>query len=86
MQLSELQLRAEIKCPKGKAREYTLVNLKTVPSPPRKRLPCWRCDDGCEEGHRARIRSGRCAYGVNTLQNDIDYAAMNGSPAPTTTE
>ena len=36
-----LQLRAEIKCPKGKAKEFVLVNLNTGPSPPRRRLPCW---------------------------------------------
>ena len=34
-----LQLRAEIKCPKGKAKEFVLVNLNT--GPPRSRLPCW---------------------------------------------
>ncbi len=36
-----LQLRAEIKCPGGKCKEFTLVNLNTGAIPTKEQLPCW---------------------------------------------
>ena len=41
MDQCELQLRAEIKCPSGSCKEFTLVNLNAAPSPPKSRLPFW---------------------------------------------
>ena len=57
MRQSELQLRAEIKCPGGKCKEFTLVNLNNGAVPTKEggcRAGCRRC-----RGRRleARIRS-----------------------------
>ncbi len=76
MQLSELQLRAEIKCPKGKCKEFTLVNLNDGAIPTKKEAAVLAGDDEAAKKAIERAFGLTIAYGVNTLQNDIDYAAM----------
>ncbi len=76
MQLSELQLRAEIKCPKGKCKEFTLVNLNNGAIPTKKEAAVLAGDDEAAKKAIERAFGLTIAYGVNTLQNDIDYAAM----------
>ncbi len=60
MRQSELQLRAEIKCPGGKCKEFTLVNVLAA--------------GGAEADALKRAFGLTIAVGVNTMQKDIDYA------------
>ena len=73
MAISELQLRLEIKCPKGKCKEFTLVNANTGEIVTAAQI----------EADPAIVRECGLvvATGVNTLQQDLKYAdAMLGMP------
>ena len=74
MACSELQLRAEIKCPKGKCKEFTLVNLNNG-AIPTKDEEAILAADGAEALALKRAFGLTIAQGVNTLQNDLDYAS-----------
>ena len=74
MACSELQLRAEIKCPKGKCKEFTLVNLNNG-AIPTKDEEAILAADGAEALALKRAFGLTIAEGVNTLQNDLDYAS-----------
>ena len=74
MACSELQLRAEIKCPKGKCKEFTLVNLNNGAIPTKEEAAIL-ANGGAEADALKRAFGLTIAEGVNTLQNDIDYAA-----------
>lgn len=68
----ELQLRVEIKCPKGKCKEFTLVNANNGA------LPTTEEAEKIAAGDAATLRAFglTIATGLNTLQNDLDYAAL----------
>ena len=74
MACSELQLRAEIKCPKGACKEFTLVNLNNGAIPTKEEAAILAAG-GAEADALKRQFGLTIAEGVNTLQNDIDYAA-----------
>ena len=59
-----LQLRAEIKCPGGKCKEFTLVNLNTGAIPTK------------EQAALAKEFGLTVAYGLNTLQKDLKYSDL----------
>lgn len=76
MDVCELQLRAEVKCPGGKCKELTLVNLNTgaLPTPVQAAVLA-----GNDEAAKAAIGKEfglTIAYGLNKLQNEIQYGAV----------
>ena len=73
MACSELQLRAEIKCPKGDCKEFTLVNLNTGAIPTEEEAAILAAD-GAEAVSLKRAFGLTGAQGINTLQRDINYA------------
>ena len=73
MACSELQLRAEIKCPKGDCKEFTLVNLNTGAIPTEEEAAILAAD-GAEALALKRAFGLTVAQGINTLQRDINYA------------
>ena len=74
MACSELQLRAEIKCPSGKCKEFTLVNLNNGAIPTKEEAAVLAAG-GAEAEALKRQFGLTIAQGINTLQSDIDYAA-----------
>ena len=77
---SELQLRAEIKCPKGSCKEFTLVNLNNGAMPTKEEAAILAAG-GAEAQALARTFGITVAYGVNTLQRDLDFASAMQSMA-----
>ena len=73
MECSELQLRAEIKCPKGKCKEFTLVNLNNGAIPTKDEAAVLAAG-GAEADALKRQFGLTIAQGVNTLQRDLDFA------------
>ncbi len=73
MRQSELQLRAEIKCPGGKCTEFTLVNLNNGAVPTKEEAAVLAAG-GAEADALKRAFGLTIAVGVNTMQKDIDYA------------
>jgi outer membrane protein OmpA-like peptidoglycan-associated protein len=73
MACSELQLRAEIKCPKGDCKEFTLVNLNTGAIPTEEEAAILAAV-GAEALALKRAFGLTVAQGINTLQRDINYA------------
>jgi len=74
MRQSELQLRIEIKCPKGGCKELTLINANTGALPTESEAALLATES--PEGLALRKHFGlTVAYGVNTLQSDLDYAS-----------
>ena len=74
MRESELQLRIEIKCPKGKCKEMTLINANTGALPTKEEAAVLAA--GGEEARLLMEKFGlTVALGVNTLQQDLDYAS-----------
>ena len=81
MACSVLQLRAEIKCPQGKCKEFTLVNLNNGAIPTEEQAALLAAG-GAEAEALKREFGLTIAQGVNTLQCDIDYAtAMQNMPS-----
>ena len=74
MACSELQLRAEIKCPKGDCKEFTLVNLNNGAIPTEEEAAILAAD-GAEALALKRQFGLTIAQGINTLQRDINYAS-----------
>ena len=74
MACSELQLRAEIKCPKGKCKEFTLVNLNNGAIPTKEEAAVLAAG-GAEADAIKRAFGLTVAQGVNTLQRDLNYAS-----------
>ena len=77
---SELQIRAEIKCPKGSCKEFTLVNLNNGAMPTSEEAEILAAG-GDEALKLARTFGITVAYGVNTLQRDLDFSAAMESMA-----
>ncbi|MBO7264961.1 MAG: hypothetical protein J6U91_01880 [Alistipes sp.] len=74
MACSELQLRAEIKCPKGDCKEFTLVNLNNGAIPTEEEAAILAAD-GAEALALKRQFGLTIAQGINTLQRDLNYAS-----------
>ena len=76
MDRCELQLRAEIKCPKGACKEFTLVNLNdgSVPTKAQQEI----LDGGSKSAKEQLCREFglTIAYGLNTLQKQIKYCEI----------
>ena len=73
MACSELQLRAEIKCPKGACKEFTLVNLNNGAIPTKEEAAILAAG-GAEALALKKAFGLTIAQGVNTLQGDLNYA------------
>ena len=71
---SELQLRAEIKCPKGSCKEFTMFNLNNGAMPTKEEAAILAAG-GAEAEQLARTFGIHVAYGVNTMQRDLDFAS-----------
>ena len=76
MDQSELQLRAEIKCPGGKCKEFTLVNLNTGAIPTKEQAAVLAGNDEAAKAALAKEVGLTVAYGVNTLQKDLKYGDL----------
>lgn len=74
MACSELQLRAEIKCPGGKCKEFTLVNLNDGAIPTKEQAAVLAAG-GAEADALKRQFGLTIAQGVNTLQRDLNYSS-----------
>ncbi len=72
MALSELQLRAEIKCPKGGCKEFTMVNLNNGAIATKEEREILAGNDEAAAA-LARQMGLTVAYGINTLQKDFNY-------------
>ena len=76
MDQSELQLRAEIQCPKGKCKELTLVNLNTGELPTAEQAEILAGNDAAAKAAIEKQFGLTVAYGVNTLQKDLQYGEI----------
>ena len=74
MACSELQLRAEIKCPKGACKEFTLVNLNNGAIPTKEEAAILAAG-GAEAEALVRSFGLTIAQGVNAMQRDLNYAS-----------
>ena len=71
-----LQLRAEIKCPSGKCKEFTLVNLNTGAIPTKEEAAILAGNDAAAKAEIAKSFGLTVAYGLNTLQKDLKYGDL----------
>ena len=76
MDQCELQLRAEIKCPSGKCKELTLVNLNTGELPTAAQAVVLNGSDEAAKAALAKEFGLTVAYGLNKLQKEIQYGAI----------
>lgn len=76
MDQCELQVRAEIQCPKGACKELTLVNLNTGALPTKEQAAILVGNDEAAKAAIAKEFGLTIAYGLNTLQKDIQYGAI----------
>ena len=75
MKESELQVRAEIKCPKGGCKELTLVNLNTGAVATEEEMAVMVQDNA--EAYAMRKTFGlTLAQGVNVLQGDLNFSTV----------
>ena len=77
---SELQLRIEVKCPGGKCKTFTLVNANTGALPTKAEAAALAAG-GAQANTIKRAFGLTIAKGVNTLQKDLDYAAVMSNTA-----
>ena len=80
MAQSELQLRIEVKCPSGKCKTFTLVNANTG-ALPTKAEAATLATGGQQANAIKRAFGLTIAKGVNTLQRELDYAAVMSNTA-----
>ena len=73
MAQSELKLLVEVKCPKGKCKEFTLVNANTGALPTKAQKAALAAGGAQAEAVKAEFALP-VAKGVNTLQADLNYA------------
>ncbi len=71
-----LQIRAEIKCPKGKCKEFTLVNLNDGAIPTKEQAAVLAGNDEAAKAALAKEFGLTVAYGLNTLQKDLKYGDL----------
>lgn len=76
MDQCELQLRAEIKCPSGKCKEFTLVNLNTGAIPTKEEAAILAGNDEAAKAELAKSFGLTVAYGLNTLQKELKYGDL----------
>ncbi len=76
MDQCELQLRAEIKCPKGPCKEFTLVNLNNGAVPTKEQAAVLAGEDAAAKAAIAKEFGLTIAYGLNTLQKDIKFGDL----------
>ncbi len=76
MDQCKLQLRAEIQCPRGKCKEFTLVNLNTGAIPTKEQAAVLAGNDAAAKAAIAREFGLDVAYGLNTLQKDLKYGDL----------
>ena len=76
MDQCELQIRAEIKCPKGKCKEFTLVNLNNGAIPTKEQAAVLAGNDAAAKAAIAKEFGLTVAYGLNTLQKDLKYGDL----------
>ena len=77
---SELQLRIEVKYPSGKCKTFTLVNANTGALPTKAEAAALAA--GGQQANTIKRAFGlTIAKGVNTLQKDLDYAAVMSNTA-----
>ena len=77
---SELRLLVEVKCPKGKCKTFTLINANTGALPTKSEAATLAAGGKNAEAIKAAFALP-VAKGVNTLQSDLDYAAVMGNTA-----
>ena len=75
MACSELHLRAEIKCPKGGCKEFTLVNLNDGAIPTKEQAAILAAG-GAEADSLKRAFGLKIAEGVDFTQKNLDFAAI----------
>ena len=80
MQMSELQLRIEVKCPGGKCKTFTLVNANTGALPTKAEAAALNAG-GAQATVIKRAFGLTIAKGVNTLQKELDYASVMSNTA-----
>ena len=73
MQQCELQLRVEVKCPKGGCKEFTLINANNGALPTKEEAAVLAAG-GAEAEALVRQFGRTIAKGVNALQKEIDFA------------
>ncbi|MDE5708808.1 MAG: hypothetical protein K2I32_05105, partial [Alistipes sp.] len=71
-----LQLRAEIKCPSGACKEFTLVNLNDGAIATKEQIEILAGDDEAAKAALAKEFGLTVAYGLNTLQKDLKYGDL----------
>ena len=76
MDQCELQLRAEIKCPSGSCKEFTLVNLNDGAIPTKEQAAVLTGSDEAAKAALAKEFGLTVAYGLNTLQKDLKYGDL----------
>lgn len=80
MAQSELKLLIEVKCPSGKCKTFTLVNANTGALAGKAELQALAAG-GKEAQAVKNLFALPVAKGVNTLQSDLDYAAVMSNTA-----
>ncbi len=76
MDACALQLRAEVKCPSGKCKEFTLVNLNNGAIPTKEQATVLAGQDAAAKNAIEKEFGLTVAYGLNTLQKDIKYGDL----------
>ncbi len=76
MDQCELQVRAEIQCPKGACKELTLVNLNNGALPTKEQAAILAGNDEAAKAAIAKEFGLTIAHGLNTLQKEIQYNAI----------
>jgi tetratricopeptide (TPR) repeat protein len=82
MDQSELHLRVEVKCPKGKCKDFTLINANNgeLPTEAQKAALAAGGDEATAIKRAFGLRVP-IAPGVNTLQKELDYASVMANTA-----
>ena len=80
MAQSELKVLVEVKCPKGKCKDYTLVNANTGALPTKDEKAALAAGGAQAEAVKVEF-AYPIAKGVNTLQGDLDYASAMSNTA-----
>ena len=80
MAQSELKALVEVKCPKGKCKEFTLVNANTGALPTKAQKAALAAGGAEAEAIKAEF-AYPIAKGVNTLQADLNYADVMSNTA-----
>ena len=80
MAQSELKVLVEVKCPKGKCKDYTLVNANTGALPTKAEKAALAAGGAQAEAVKVEF-AYPIAKCVNTLQGDLDYASAMSNTA-----